>query len=186
MNKLAISLLSLLLLSCSSGDQKSDEGTGVGAADCSGQCANASTFLSIADVQRVIAQAVNEASARGARATIAVTDRVGNVLGVFRMTGADTSITIPAPRGVEGGLNGLTIIPDTMAAIGVSGDGVDQDDLVAFLGLHEAGQLLGTINNAPRAMRADQLKPQGTRLRYVQCPQSPYINSSAAQVCDGK
>jgi uncharacterized protein GlcG (DUF336 family) len=117
MNKLAVGLLSLLLLSCSSGDQKSAEGTGVGAADCSGRCANASTFLSVADVQRIIAQAVNEASARGARATIAVTDRVGNVLGVFRMTGADTRVTIPAPRGVVGGLNGLEIIPDTMAAI---------------------------------------------------------------------
>jgi len=117
MNKLAIGLLSLLLLSCSSGDQKSAEGTGVGAADCSGRCANASTFLSVADVERIIAQAVHEASARGALATIAVTDRVGNVLGVFRMTGADTFITIPAPRGVVGGLNGLEIIPDTMAAI---------------------------------------------------------------------
>jgi uncharacterized protein GlcG (DUF336 family) len=116
MNKLVIGLLSLLLLSCSSGDQKSAEGTGVGAADCSGQCANASTFLSIADVQRIIAQAVNEASARGALATIAVTDRVGNVLGVFRMTGANQSITIPRVR-MSGGLNGLTIIPDTMAAI---------------------------------------------------------------------
>jgi uncharacterized protein GlcG (DUF336 family) len=117
MNKLAIGLLSLLLLSCSSGDQKSAEGTGVGAADCSGRCANASTFLSVADVQQVIAQAVHEASARGARATIAVTDRVGNVLGVFRMTGADALVTIPAPRGVVGGLNGLEIIPDTLAAI---------------------------------------------------------------------
>ena len=117
MNKLAIGLLSLLLLSCSSGNQKSNEGTGVGAADCSGRCANASTLLSVADVQQVIAQAVHEASARGARATIAVTDRVGNVLGVFRMTGADPLITIPAPRGVVGGLNGLEIIPDTMAAI---------------------------------------------------------------------
>jgi uncharacterized protein GlcG (DUF336 family) len=117
MNKLAIGLLSLLLLSCSSGDQKSDEGTGVGASDCSGRCANASTFLSVADVQQIIAQAVNEASARGARATIAVTDRVGNVLGVFRMTGADEMITIPTPRGVTSGLNGITIIPDTMAAI---------------------------------------------------------------------
>jgi uncharacterized protein GlcG (DUF336 family) len=105
------------LLSCSSGDQKSAEGTGVGAADCSGRCANASTFLSVADVQRIIAQAVNEASARGARATIAVTDRVGNVLGIFRMTGAAPLITIPAPRRVTGGLNGLEIIPDTMAAI---------------------------------------------------------------------
>jgi len=110
-------MLSLLLLSCDSGNHKSGEGSGSGASECSGQCANASTFLSVADVQRIIAQAVNEASARGARATIAVTDRVGNVLGVFRMTGAATSITIPAPRGVVGGLNGLEIIPDTMAAI---------------------------------------------------------------------
>ena len=117
MNRLVIGLLSLLLLSCGSGDHKSDEGTGVGAADCSGRCANASTLLSVADVERVIAQAVHEASARGASATIAVTDRVGNVLGVFRMNGADQSITIPAPRGVVGGLNGLEIIPDTMAAI---------------------------------------------------------------------
>jgi hypothetical protein len=46
--------------------------------------------------------------------------------------------------------------------------------------------VLGTINNAPPGMRADQLQPQGTRLRFVQCPQSPYLNSSAAQVCDGK
>ncbi|MCG6889498.1 MAG: heme-binding protein [Gammaproteobacteria bacterium] len=117
MNRFVIGLLSLLLLSCSSGEQKSAEGTGVGAADCAGRCASASTFLSIADVQRIIAQAVNEASARGARATIAVTDRVGNVLGVFRMTGAAPDITIPTPRGVTGGLNGITIIPDTMAAI---------------------------------------------------------------------
>ena len=117
MNKLVIGLLSLLLLSCSSGDQKSSEGTGVGASECSGRCANASTFLSVADVQRIIAQAVNEASARGALATIAVTDRVGNVLAVFRMTGADPLVTIPAPRNVVGGLNGLEIIPDTMAAI---------------------------------------------------------------------
>jgi len=91
--------------------------------------------------------------------------------------------------------NGLQIFPGSVpiyrgntlvGGIGVSGDGVDQDDMVAFLGLHEAGQILGTIQNAPKAMRADKLKPQGTRLRYVQCPQSPYINSSAAQVCDGK
>jgi uncharacterized protein GlcG (DUF336 family) len=91
--------------------------------------------------------------------------------------------------------NGLQIFPGSVpiyrgstlvGGIGVSGDGVDQDDMVSFLGLHEAGQILGTINNAPQAMRADQLTPQGTRLRFVQCPQSPYLNSDAAQVCDGK
>lgn len=117
MRPILASLLCLLLISCSDGKQKSAQGTGVGAADCSGFCANASTFLSTADVGRVIAQAVAEASARGAAATIAVVDRVGNVLGVFRMNGADPQITIPAPRGVVGGLNGIEIIPDGMAAI---------------------------------------------------------------------
>ena len=120
MNRIRIGLLCLLglsLLACSSGDHKSSEGTGTGSNGCSGACANASTFLSAADVQLIIAQAVNEASARGARATIAVVDRVGNVLGVFRMNGAAPAITIFAPRGVVGGLNGLQYIPDTMAAI---------------------------------------------------------------------
>jgi uncharacterized protein GlcG (DUF336 family) len=91
--------------------------------------------------------------------------------------------------------NGLQIFPGSVpiyrgntlvGGIGVSGDGIEQDDMISFLGLHEAGQKLGTINNAPKAMRADRLQPQGTRLRYVQCPQSPYIDSSEARVCDGK
>jgi len=74
-----------------------------------------------------------------------------------------------------------------VGGIGVSGDGVDQDDMVAFLGLDEAGQALGGgLGNAPKAMRADRLTPQGVRLRYVQCPQAPYLNSSADNVCDGK
>jgi len=117
MSRLGLSLLCLLLLSCGSGSQKSDEGSGTGAVDCSGFCADASSLLSAAEVGQVIARAVNEASARGAAATIAVVDRVGNVLGVFRMTGADTEVSIAAPRGVVGGLNGIAIIPDTMAAI---------------------------------------------------------------------
>ena len=53
--------------------------------------------LTVADVQQVIAQAVGEAQARGALATIAVADRVGNVLGVFQMTGAGATVTINAP-----------------------------------------------------------------------------------------
>ncbi len=90
------------------------------------------------------------------------------------------------------GANGLQIFPgsvpiyrgDTLVgAIGVSGDGVDQDDMIAFLGLHEAGVGVG---NAPKSRRADQLTPQGTRLRYVQCPQAPFINSDAQNVCAGK
>jgi uncharacterized protein GlcG (DUF336 family) len=78
---------------------------------------------------------------------------------------------------------GTTLI----GAIGVSGDGVDQDDMISFLGLHEAGLALGTgLGNAPPAMRADTLTPAGVRLRYVQCPQAPYFASSEQNVCVGK
>lgn len=72
-----------------------------------------------------------------------------------------------------------------IGAIGVSGDGVDQDDMISFLAISQVGQRLGTINNAPLAMRADQLTPQGVRLRYVQCPQAPFLDSDEQRPCDG-
>ncbi|HVP86892.1 MAG TPA: heme-binding protein, partial [Casimicrobiaceae bacterium] len=61
--------------------------------------------LTAADVQQVIAQAVFEAQARNANATIAVVDRVGNVLAVFNMNGAPADFTINPLRPVTGGLN---------------------------------------------------------------------------------
>lgn len=92
--------------------------------------------------------------------------------------------------------NGIQIFPGSVpifrgdrlvGAIGVSGDGVDQDDMVSFLGVHNAGVLLnGAIGNAPPGRRADQLVPRGARLRYVQCPQSPFIDSTEQNVCEGK
>ena len=39
--------------------------------------------------------------------------------------------------------------------------------------------------NAPAPMRADQLAPQGARLRYVQCPQSPFNDSTEQNACAG-
>lgn len=51
--------------------------------------------LSVADVQQVMAQAVAEAQARGLPSAIAVVDRVGNVLGVFVMNGANLALSIP-------------------------------------------------------------------------------------------
>ena len=66
----------------------------------------------------------------------------------------------------------------------MSGDGVDQDDMVAFLGVDAAG-LIG-VGNAPPDLRADTLVPQGSRLRYVGCPQAPFIDDTARAVCDGK
>jgi hypothetical protein len=91
--------------------------------------------------------------------------------------------------------NGIQVFPggvpiyrgdQLVGAIGVSGDGVDQDDMIAFLGLANAGRRLANgIGNAPAAMRADRFTPLGTRLRYVQCPQAPFVDSSEQNACAG-
>jgi len=99
--------------------------------------------------------------------------------------------------GVGALVNGIQIFPGSVpiyrgnvlaGAIGVSGDGIDQDDMVAFLGLANASTLLNaTIANAPPVLRADTVVPQGegTRLRYVNCPQSPFNGSTQQNVCAG-
>lgn len=99
--------------------------------------------------------------------------------------------------GLSRAKNGIQIFPGSVpiyrgntlvGAVGVSGDGVDQDDMISFLGLANAGKLLnGSIGNAPKPLRADNLEPRGigTRLRYVQCPQAPFNDSSEQNVCEG-
>ncbi|MGQ0592050.1 MAG: heme-binding protein [Gammaproteobacteria bacterium] len=91
--------------------------------NCVGFCANAGTFLRVSQVQGIIAQAVAEAQARGRRATIAVVDRVGNVLAVFRMNGAGSTVKITSgrfnkrrPTPGQAGLEELRV-PSTLAAI---------------------------------------------------------------------
>ena len=98
--------------------------------------------------------------------------------------------------------NGIQIFPGSVpifrgdvliGGIGVSGDGVDQDDMIAFLGIHRAGLRLGSNKripapgNAPRELRADQLEipGQSSRLRYVNCPQAPFIDSDETEICSG-
>ena len=83
------------------------------------------------------------------------------------------------PGGVPLYRNGVLI-----GAVGVSGDGVDQDDMIASLSIVRAQAALNTgLAHAPAGVRADQLAPQGVNLRYVQCPVSPFLNSSAQNVC---
>lgn len=73
--------------------------------------------LTADDVKKVIAQAVAQAEASGLKATIAVVDKEGNVLGVFAMSGARTDTVISVPgRGARGGLEGRSV-PATFAAI---------------------------------------------------------------------
>jgi len=92
--------------------------------------------------------------------------------------------------------NGIQIFPGSVpiyrgstlvGAIGVSGDGIDQDDMVAFLGLANAGAALGTgIAHAPAAQRADQIPGlSGGQLRYVNCPIAPFLDTTATSVCNG-
>jgi uncharacterized protein GlcG (DUF336 family) len=88
--------------------------------------------LTVADVQTIIAQAVTQAVASNVRATIAVVDRGGNVLGVFQMTNALLTTLIEsssAPNCAAGvaqpsicGLEGQQV-PATLAAISKAGTG---------------------------------------------------------------
>ena len=88
--------------------------------------------LTVADVQTIIAQAVTQAVASNVRATIAVVDRGGNVLGVFQMTNAPLTTLIGSslsPNCAEGvaqpsicGLEGQRV-PATLAAISKAGTG---------------------------------------------------------------
>ena len=78
-----------------------------------------------------------------------------------------------------------------VGAIAASGDGDDQSDMIAFLGLHNAGiRLGGSIGNADPAIRSDRIEiPTGnttTRLRYVLCPFNPFIGTNEQNVCQGK
>jgi uncharacterized protein GlcG (DUF336 family) len=74
-----------------------------------------------------------------------------------------------------------------VGGVGVSGDGIDQDDMIAFLGLDRASRALGrTIRNAPRGLRSDQLDPNNVNLRYVQCPFTPFLGSDRQNVCRGR
>lgn len=110
----------MLLSGCSSGDERSDVGTGGGAVACDGFCLDTPTRLSAAEVGQIVAQAVFEAQARGVAANIALTDRVGNVLAVYRMNGAPTSVRIGSPPEsgpVDGGLEGISLVPSELSAI---------------------------------------------------------------------
>ena len=72
--------------------------------------------------------------------------------------------------------NGITIFPGgfplyrngvLVGAIGVSGDGVDQDDIVGASGTHDF--------LAPYSIRSDQFNFRGTRLPYAKFPRDPTL-----------
>ncbi len=128
MRRLWLTVLSAVLVTSCGGGSDSSSATVNGSATspsgavaCDGSCANANSFLSTSDVESVIARGVAEAQARGVKATIAVVDRVGNVLAVFRMSGALENVTMStgdvSTSALSGGLENVEVIPATMAAI---------------------------------------------------------------------
>ncbi|MBE5313850.1 MAG: heme-binding protein [Xanthomonadales bacterium] len=115
-------------------------------------------------------------------------DTPDNCAGVALGSGASTAPSRQLANGLQIFPGGVPVYRgDRMiGAVGVSGDGIDQDDMIAFLAVHRAGlRTGGGLGNAPPARRADQLAPQGARLRYVQCPYAPFLGSNAQNVCAG-
>ena len=96
--------------------------------------------------------------------------------------------------------NGIQIFPGAVpiyrgavlvGALGVSGDGIDQDDMISFLGANNGGTRAGGIGNAPADKRSDQLVVQlaggsSVRLRFVGCPFAPFLDTSDQNVCQGR
>lgn len=95
--------------------------------------------------------------------------------------------------------NGIQIFPGSVpiyrgtqlvGAIGVSGDGIDQDDMIGFLGTANGGTRVGGIGNAPADRRADRIvvrldDGREVRLRFVSCPFAPFLDTGAQNVCQG-
>ena len=99
--------------------------------------------LTVGEVQTVIAQAVSAAAAMNRAVTVAVTDREGNVLGVFRMTGAPTTTQL------RGGGPGATQVPNPIT--GLVATGLDGTVVPAkFAAISKAGtaSLFSTTGNA--------------------------------------
>ncbi|MFM7403101.1 MAG: heme-binding protein [Erythrobacter sp.] len=118
-------------------------------------------------------------------------------------SGTDTPRACTTLPGVAGGTprlaNGIQIFPGSVpiyrgntvvGAIGVSGDGIDQDDMISFLGVNNGSvRAGGGLGNAPAAMRADRIVVQvgsrQVRLRYVGCPFAPFVDTPMQNVCEG-
>ncbi len=123
MSRCSILLMAVLLAACGSGGGGATITGPVTTDACNANIASTPQSLSAAEVERVLAQAVDAAGKVNAKATVAVVDRVGNVLAVYRMQGAGQTVAILSGNARNGaaspqGLDGLTgLIGSDLAAI---------------------------------------------------------------------
>jgi len=136
----------------------------------------------------------------GLQSALVITN-IGQHLGFVGGAAADTPARCTFLPDVAAGQNrlqnGLQIFPGgvpiyrsgkLIGGIGVSGDGIDQDDMVAFLGLFNASTRV-SVSEADPSIRADQLvvgPPPAQRLLFVNCPFAPFLDTSDQNVCQGK
>jgi uncharacterized protein GlcG (DUF336 family) len=99
--------------------------------------------LTTSEVQTIIAQAVSAAASISHPVTVAVTDREGNVLGVFKMTGA------PATTQLRGGGPGPTLAPNPITGFVATGlDGTIVPASLAAISKAGTASLFSTRGNA--------------------------------------
>ncbi len=96
--------------------------------------------------------------------------------------------------------NGIQIFPGSVpvyrggtlvGGIGVSGDGIDQDDMIGFLGAYNAGRRIGGIGLPAPAIRSDRIvvtlpDTSRVRLRFINCPFAPFLDTNDQNVCEDK
>ena len=105
--------------------------------------------LAAAEVQTIIAQAVSAAASLNRAVTVAVTDKEGNVLGVFRMTSA------PATTQFRGGGPGPSLPPDPITGFVSTGlDGTIVPAKLAAISKAGTAALFSTRGNAFSARTA--------------------------------
>jgi uncharacterized protein GlcG (DUF336 family) len=99
--------------------------------------------LTTSEVMTIISQAVSAAASISRPVTVAVTDREGNVLGVFKMTGA------PATTQFRGGGPGPTLTPDPITGFVSAGfDGTVVPASFAAISKAGTASLFSTRGNA--------------------------------------
>ncbi len=141
----------------------------------------------------------------GLQSTMISANVLGHVLFVLRRNATDTpQFCTQTPRLPAGGTNrlanGIQIFPGSVpiyrgsnlvGAIGVSGDGIDQDDMISFLGAVNGGARAGGLTAGDPAKRSDQIVVKladgaQVRLRYVNCPFAPFLDTAEQNVCQGR
>ncbi len=143
--------------------------------------------------------------ATGLQSALIAQDVVQNAFFVLGISNLDvpqqctrTPDAVPGQNRIQ---NGIQIFPGSVpiyrgntlvGAIGISGDGIDQDDMIAFLGANNGtAKAGGGLSNAPSAIRSDQIvvalaDGKNVRLRWVGCPFAPFVDTSDSNVCQGR